>query len=55
MLFFTIIAGSHHDSSRYLSPRGIIFKGGITFGKALNAVGVFALYEAIANGCRNHI
>ena len=47
MFFFTIIATVIMTAAIYIAG-GIIFKGGITFGKALNAVGVFALYEAIA-------
>ena len=47
MFFFTIIAAVIMTAAVFIAG-GIIFKGGITFGKALNAVGVFALYEAIA-------
>ena len=47
MFFFTIIAAVIMTATVFIAG-GIIFKGGITFGKALNAVGVFALYEAIA-------
>ena len=47
MFFFTIIAAAIMTAAVFIAG-GIIFKGGITFGKALNAVGVFALYEAIA-------
>ena len=47
MLFFMIIANIIVTSALFISG-GIIFKGGMTFGKAINVTGSFALYETVA-------
>ena len=47
MLFFMIMANVVITAALFVSG-GIIFKGGMTFGKAINATGTFALYETIA-------
>ena len=47
MLFFMIMANIVITAALFVSG-GIIFKGGMTFGKAINATGTFALYETIA-------
>ena len=47
MLFFMIIANIIVTSALFISG-GIIFKGGMTFGKSINVTGSFALYETVA-------
>ena len=47
MLFFMIMANIVITAALFVSG-GIIFKGGMTFGKAINTAGTFALYETIA-------
>ena len=47
MLVYVAIASAIIAASVFVAG-GVVFKGGITFGKAINATGVFALYEAVA-------